>query len=496
MHTTHTTLPNNMSSHLKHLRLLYHRAANTLILRIDIATTLAGAVLTKITQGAVSAHQIVPQSSAICPIHLFPVVVLFIVTATFYLALRPRTVHLIDYACFVASSKFRYPKATLHEHAHLSPLLDDSTINFIATILERSGMSDQTYVPPILFYIEPYCGLDEARADAELVVFPVIDDLFAKTCIHRDAIRVLITNCSGFCPVPSNADMIVNRYKLRGDIRLMNLSGMACTASVTAVGIASNMLQVMPWGSYALVVSTEIIGPLYYAGNMRSMQLSNILFRMGGAAKLLSTSRTKARFRLEHLAQTITAANDAAYRCVYQEEDEKGNFGTAFSKDLIGVARDALKANITVTGPLVLPGSELLRVLLHRMAKKVLSSRRARQYIPSFCLAFEHFCIHVGGPAVITSVQHGLNLSDKHVEASRMTLHRFGNQLSASVWYELAYIEAKCWMNKGNRVWMIGFGAGYECNTVGWICIQPSSSADGPWASCIHRYPVDFSNNV
>ncbi|XP_048550284.1 3-ketoacyl-CoA synthase 4-like [Triticum urartu] len=413
-----------MSSRLKHLRLLYHRAANTLILRMAIATTLAGVVLTKITQGAVSAHQIVPQYSAICPIHLFLVVVLFIVTATFYLALRPRTVYLLDYVCFVASSKFRYPKATLLEHAHLSPLLDDSTTNFIATILERSGLSDQTYVPPILSYIERNCGLDEARAEAD-----------------------------GFCPVPSNANMIVNRYKLRGDIRLMNLSGMACTASVTAVGIASNMLQVMPWGSYALVVSTEIIGPVYYAGNMRSMQLSNILFRMGGAAKLLSTYRSKARFRLEHLARTITAANDAAYRCVYQEEDEKGNFGTALSKDIMGVAEEALKANIMVTGPLVLPGSELLRVLLYRMVKKVLSSRRARQYIPNFCLAFEHFCIHVGGPAVITSVQHGLDLSDKHVEASRMTLHRFGNQLSASVWYELAYIEAKGRMKKGNRVW-------------------------------------------
>ncbi|KAI5010360.1 hypothetical protein ZWY2020_012497 [Hordeum vulgare] len=494
MHATYTTLLNSMSSHLKRFRSPYHRAANILIMRIVIATTLAGAALTKVAQGVAAAPQIVPQPSAVCPIHLLPVVILFIVTASFLLAFRRRTVYLVDYACFVASSNFRYPKATLLEHAHISPLLHDSTINFISTILERSCMSDQTYVPPILSYTEPYCGLDEARVEAELIVFPMIDELFAKTCINIDAVRVLITNCSAYFPVPSIADMIVNKYKLRGDIHLMNLSGMACTASMTAVGTASNMSQVMPWGSHALVVSTEIIGPLYYTGNKRSMQLANILFRMGGAAKLLSTSRSKARFRLEHFTRTITAADDVAYHCVYQEEDENGNFGTALSKDLMGVAGDALKANITLSGRHVLPGLELLRFLIFRLVKKVLRSRKMIQYIPNFCLAFQHFCIHVGGPAVITLVQHGLNLSDKQVEASRMTLHRFGNQLSASVWYELAYIEAKCEMKKGNKVLMIGFGAGYECNTLGWVCIQPSSNMDGPWANCIYHYPMDVSN--
>ncbi|XBI07236.1 hypothetical protein VPH35_135166 [Triticum aestivum] len=270
---------------------------------------------------------------------------------------------------------------------------------------------------------------------------------------------------------------------------------MACSAAVTSVGLASNMLQVMPWGSHVLVVSTETIGPSYYAGNKRSMQLVNILFRIGGAAKLLSTSKSKARFRLGHFTRTITAANNAAYRCVYQEEDDKGNLGIALSKDLMDVARDALKDNIMTIGPLVLPASELLKLLFFYVAKKVLRWRKIRPYIPNFCVAFEHFCIHVGGPAVITSVQRGLNLSDKHVEASKMTLHRFGNQSTSSVWYELSYIEAKGRMKKGDMVWMIGFGAGYECNTVGWVCIQPSSRMDGPWASCIHRYPVDVSKS-
>ncbi|KAF7099353.1 hypothetical protein CFC21_100991 [Triticum aestivum] len=482
-------------SDLKLLTLLYNRTAKILVRPIVTTTTLAAGVLNKGAPWLVAAHEIVPQSSAICLIHLLLVAVLLIITATFYLALRPKTVYLLDYACFQPSSNLRITKATALEHQRLSPLLFDSTISFIATILERSGKSDETCVPHAHHYIEPHCGLDEGRAEAELVVFSVMDDLFAKTCINHGTIGALITNCSTFSPVPSMADMIVNRYKLRGDLRVINLSGMACSASVTAVGLASNMLQVMPWGSHVLVVSTETIGPFYYAGNKRSMQLVNVLFRTGGAAKLLSTSRSKARFRLGHFTRTVTAANNDAYRCVYQEEDEKGNIGVALSKDLMDVARNALKANIMKTGPLVLSTSELLKFLFFNVARKVLRLRNIRPYIPNFSVAFEHFCIHVGGPAVITSVQRGLNLSDKHVEPSKMTLHRFGNQSTSSVWYELSYIEAKCLMKKGNRVWMIGFGAGYECNTVGWLCIEPSSCVGGPWASCIHRYPVDISKS-
>uniref|UniRef100_A0ACD5TQ80 Uncharacterized protein n=1 Tax=Avena sativa TaxID=4498 RepID=A0ACD5TQ80_AVESA len=463
-------------SHLKHPRQLYCRVANTFVPAIVTITTLTAAILIR---------------GAISPIHLLLAILLG--TATLYRALRPRTVYLVDYVCFTPSPNSRYPKATLLEHAHLSPWLDDSSVRFIDRVLQRSGMSEETHVPPLFLNVEPSCRLYEARAEAELVVFSMIDELLVKTCIDVLAIDILITNCTVFCPVPCITDSIMNRYKLRRDIRVINLSGMGCSAGVTAAGLARNMLRVMPRGSNALVVSTETTGPCYYWGNNHSMKLVNILFRMGGAAKLLSNSEAKARFRFEHVVRTIMAANNSAYRCVYQQEDEKGNLGTALSKDLMAIAGDTLKMNIAATARLVLPLSEIFKFFRFSVGKKVLYWKRMAPYIPNFHFAFEHFCIHVGGPAVIDSIQHGLNLSNKDVEPSRMTLHRFGNQSTASVWYQLAYIEAKGRLKEGNRVWMIGFGAGYECSTAGWVCIRPSSSVDGPWASCIHRYPVDVS---
>ncbi|XBI34438.1 hypothetical protein VPH35_120249 [Triticum aestivum] len=102
-------------------------------------------------------------------------------------------------------------------------------------------------------------------------------------------------------------------------------------------------------------------------------------------------------------------------------------------------------------------------------------------------------CIHAGGRAVIDQLQKKLLLSDEQVEASRMTLHRFGNTSSSSLWYELAYVEAKGRMRKGDRIWMIGFGSGFKCNSVLWECIQSAAcETDGPWTTSIHRYPVDI----
>uniref|UniRef100_N1QV85 very-long-chain 3-oxoacyl-CoA synthase n=1 Tax=Aegilops tauschii TaxID=37682 RepID=N1QV85_AEGTA len=297
-----------------------------------------------------------------------------------------------------------------------------------------------------------------------------------------------------FCPTPSLVDIIVNKYNLRADIRSVNLSGMGCSAGLISVGLARNLLQVVPRGSRALVVSTEPMTPNYYVGNERAMLLPNCLFRVGGVAALLATSPANARFRLKHVVRTFTGADDDnAYRCVFQEEDEQGNVGINLSKNLMAIAGASLQANITRIGPLVLPVSEQLLFALSFVARKAIRGTRIRPYIPDFSTAFKHLCIHAGGRAVIDELQKRLHLSDEQVEASRMTLHRFGNTSSSSPWYELAYMEAKGRMRKGHRVWMIGFGSGFKCNSVVWECIQPAAgNTHGPWSTSIHRYPVDI----
>ncbi|KAL0825218.1 hypothetical protein Bca101_048895 [Brassica carinata] len=81
-----------------------------------------------------------------------------------------------------------------------------------------------------------------------------------------------------------------------------------------------------------------------------------------------------------------------------------------------------------------------------------------------------HSRIHAGVRAVIDELQKNLQLSGEHVEASRMTLHRFGNTSCSSLWYELSYIESKGRMRRGYRVWQIAFGSGFKCNYAVWKC--------------------------
>jgi 3-ketoacyl-CoA synthase len=174
----------------------------------------------------------------------------------------------------------------------------------------------------------------------------------------------------------------------------------------------------------------------------------------------------------------------------FQEQDETGKTGVSLSKDLMAIAGEALKINITTLGPLVLPVSEQLLFFFTLVLKKVFKFK-IKPYIPDFKLAFEHFCIHAGGRAVIDELEKNLQLEPIHVEASRMTLHRFGNTSSSSIWYELAYIEAKGRIRKGHRIWQIAFGSGFKCNSAVWKSLRNvKASVHNPWKDCIERYPV------
>ncbi|EAY87408.1 hypothetical protein OsI_08814 [Oryza sativa Indica Group] len=432
------------SGQLKRLKPLYQLAVNNIL--AVVAVPLAAAVVLKAAE--LGHEEILARARALPPAHLFLAAFVPAAAAVVYLMLRPRAVYMVDYACFRTSPNCRVPFATFLEHSRVWPGFEERSVRFMTRLLERSGLGEETCLPYAQHYIPPSRDLESSRAEAELIIFSAIDDLLAKTGISPQDIDILVVNCSLFAPTPSFTDMIINRYKLRKDVRNVHLSGMGCSAGLISVGLARNLLQVAPKGAHALVVSTETITPNYYMGQERAMLLPNCLFRMGGAAVLLSTNGAKARFRLARVVRTLTGAQDGAYHCVYQEEDGRGNVGINLSKDLMSIAGDALKANITAMGPLVLPASEQLLFALSFMARKV--------------------------------------------EASRMTLHRFGNTSSSSLWYELAYVEAKGRMRKGDRVWMIGFGSGFKCNSAAWECIRPAANADGPWATCIHRYPVDI----
>ncbi|KAL4586620.1 hypothetical protein LXL04_011260 [Taraxacum kok-saghyz] len=411
----------------------------------------------------------------------------------FHFLNKPRTIYLVDFACFKPPSILRVPFSTALEHGQIILASQPKSLKFQLMILERSGLGEETCLPHPLHYLPSKPDMMDARDETELVIFSAMDSLFQQTGIDPKDIDILIVNCSLFSPTPSISAMVVNKYKMRSNIKSFNLAGMGCSAGLISIDFAKNLLQVHP-ESYAVVISTEILSPNSYMGKERSMLLPNCLFRMGGAAILLTNKRSRrkdAKYVLMHVVRTHKGSEDKSYQCVSQEEDKEGHVGIALNLDLMVIAGESLKANISTIGPKVLPVSEQLLFLFNLLGRKFLKLNR-KPYIPDFKKAFDHFCIHAGGRAVIDELQKSLRLTSEHVEASRMTLHRFGNTSSSSLWYEMGYMEAKGRMKKGDRVWQIGFGSGFKCNSAVWQCNREiEATKSGAWADCIHRYPVD-----
>lgn len=94
-------------------------------------------------------------------------------------------------------------------------------------------------------------------------MFGALDNLFASTGVKPKDIGILVVNCSLFNPTPSLSAMIINKYKLRGNIKSYNLGGMGCSAGVISVDLARELLQVHR-ATYAVVVSTENITLNWY----------------------------------------------------------------------------------------------------------------------------------------------------------------------------------------------------------------------------------------
>ncbi|KAH1073791.1 hypothetical protein J1N35_026119 [Gossypium stocksii] len=414
-----------------------------------------------------------------------------------YYAKRSRPVYLVDFACYKPEDDRKMSVDSFLKMTEDSGAFTEETLLFQRRISTRSGLGDETYFPRGITSTPPNLCMEEARAEAETVMFGAVDELFAKTGVDPKEIGILIVNCSLFNPTPSLSAMIVNHYKLRTNINSYNLGGMGCSAGLISIDLAKNLLQ-SNLNTYALVVSTENITLNWYFGNDRSMLLCNCIFRMGGAAVLLSNKprdKSRSKYQLVHVVRTHKGADNKHYNCVYQREDDKGTIGVSLARELMAVAGDALKTNITTLGPLVLPFKEQFMFFVTLVRKKILKAK-VSPYIPDFKLAFDHFCIHAGGRAVLDELQKNLQLTDWHMEPSRMTLYRFGNTSSSSLWYELAYTEAKGRVSDGDRVWQIAFGSGFKCNSAVWRALRSTPMAEprgNPWKNEIEKYPVKVS---
>ncbi|KAM7485267.1 hypothetical protein LguiA_001276 [Lonicera macranthoides] len=414
--------------------------------------------------------------------------------AVIYIQKRPRNVYLVNFACYKPSDSLMCPIESYLGRA--SQIFNEEHVAFQKKIIERSGLGPKTYFPEAFFRESADPSFTDARKEVEMLAFGAIDELLAKTGVNAKDIGVLVVSSGIFCPTPSVSAMVVNHYKLRSNILSYNITGMGCSAGIISINLVRQLFQLHS-NCYALVVCLDSTTQGWYIGSNRSMLVPNCIFRMGSAAILLSnrsSDRHRSKYKLVQIVGTHRGSDDKSYGAVSQGEDEDKRIGTTLSKDIMSVAGEALKTNISTLGPLVLPLSEQLLFFGSLIAKKVFKMK-IKSYIPDFKLAFEHFCIHAGGKAVLDAIKKNLELTEWHMEPSRMTLYRFGNTSASSLWYNMAYTEGKGRVKRGNRIWLIGFGSGFKSYSAVWQALKNVDPAKemNPWMDEINEFPVHVS---
>jgi 3-ketoacyl-CoA synthase len=170
--------------------------------------------------------------------------VLLVFLGTLYSMSRPRKVYLVDFSCYKPGPELSCAREIFVERSKQVGTFTEESVAFQKKILERSGLGNKTYTAPAILRHPQNPCMAEARKEVEMVLFGAIDQLLAKTGVNVKEIGILVVNCSLFCPTPSLSAMIVNHYKLRGNILSYNLGGMGCSAGLISIDLAKQLLQV------------------------------------------------------------------------------------------------------------------------------------------------------------------------------------------------------------------------------------------------------------
>ncbi|XP_059669671.1 3-ketoacyl-CoA synthase 12-like [Cornus florida] len=407
---------------------------------------------------------------------------------------RSQGCYILHYECFKPSDDRKLNTKLSATIIKRNKSLGHEEYKFLLRAIVNSGIGEDTYGPRnIIAGREESPALTDGLSEMDEFFFNTLDELFHKSRVPPLDIDVLVVNVSMLASVPSLTCRIINHYKMKEDIMSFNLSGMGCSASLISTNVVQSIFKSQK-NKLALVLTSESIGPNWYSGSDKSMILSNCLFRSGGCSILLTNNRAlthRAKLSLKCLVRTHLGSSDEAHGCCMQTEDDHKNLGFHLGKSLPKVTNGAFVENIRTLAPKVLPFRDLFRYTMLQKFWDIFSrytKSGGGKVILNFKTGVKHFCLHPGGAAVIEAIGKGLELGEHHLEPAKMTLHRFGNTSASSLWYVLGYMEAKKRLKKGDRVWMISFGAGFKCNSCVWEVLRDLED-ENVWGDCIENYP-------
>lgn len=410
-------------------------------------------------------------------------------------------VYLVDHYTYKPPDELRVHAAETEKAYYAKPgwqLVSEEEKEFVRMIWTRAGLKDHTtYIPAHIHPVlsdAPRTDLKAAHEEAEMTVLGSVDGLFEKTGVKPADIDIIVTACSIFCPTPSIASMIVNKYKMKSSIHSYSLGGMGCGAGVFAIGLVRDLLKAHP-NSNCLFVTTEVTTSAFYKGREKHRLVANAIFRMGGAAVLLSNKpsyRRHAKYKLAHAVRVHSGADDASYSCIDMSPDEDGHYGIYLDRSVVKVAGKTVEQALRKIIPKVLTARQLMEGAKNIIQRKWLK-KDVPEYVPDLTKCIHHFCVHAGSTKIIDGLQDSLHLPEGTMVSSNTALQEYGNTSASTTWYALAHAESSKGIKRGEKVMQIGMGAGIKAGVNVWKALRKVKDVHASWKHLVLDPPTDWT---
>eukprot|EP00792_Barthelona_sp_PAP020_P005064 TRINITY_DN2475_c0_g6_i1.p1 TRINITY_DN2475_c0_g6~~TRINITY_DN2475_c0_g6_i1.p1 ORF type:complete len:507 (-),score=87.93 TRINITY_DN2475_c0_g6_i1:56-1576(-) len=346
---------------------------------------------------------------------------------------------------------------------------DVESIKFQRRILDLSGIGDSTHMPTSFF--NGQFNYDSIMQEATQIMFSLAEDIFLDIPLKPVDIDTVIVT-SNFSPEPGLGEILAKELNMLPSVKVFTLSGLGCSGGLSSIDLAQNLLK-SGSSKRILLVSTRNITNSFYFGSNRSMLIPNCLFRMNGAAQILSNQlkdRKFAKYALLHSVRTLDTKgiNPSAIR---EQLDVDGKLGLYLSKNLLQSSVRVVRRNLQFLAPNIIRMRDQFKFSIGYYSRKLpFFGELFKKPVewPDFTTNIDHFCIHCGGKGVLELIQAKLRLSKSLMEPTMKSLWNYGNTSVASVWYTLDFIEKNVGVECREKIMQIAYGAGFECCTLVW----------------------------
>ena len=301
-------------------------------------------------------------------------------------------------------------------------------ITRLLRVFANTGIERRYSCVPLDWYSEKHGWTDRTDLYVEnaVALFEKITlDLLEQAALRLEDIDAIVVSSTTGIATPSPDALVVERLRLRRDIRRLPIFGLGCAGGVIGLTRAAEMAKAHP-GSRVLFLSVELCALTFRKDDLsKSNIVATALFGDGAAGAILSTH-----------------GNGPAL-------GSGGEHTWPNSLDIMGweVEEDGLKARFAQSIPALVASD--FKTVLHTFLQK--NDLRLKD--------IDGFACHPGGAKVLDALEESFGIARGALTESRGVLRDYGNMSAVTA---LFVLERMNWRDEARRTLMTALGPGFS----------------------------------